>query len=588
MNIQRLLITTADERSWKFDRPVLFLGEWCRLYDRKNIWSKMDTKVAEPFGLGREQKEKDRLYTYSLSVQLLEELTNALNRLHHTRHDTRYWNIVLGHWLQRYVSVAFNRYFSLEKALKENNVSGTVAFNLPDYKLATSNSIDFIWALYDNVWNHIFYTRALEYFGNVEQELIDFPQNYSNYFNQVGIMKPEPILKTYIRDLSNKVMRVFCRNDDALIIKSYLPFFYAFQLQLNLGQCPVFWNTSEIQKIPYNSETRKDFKIDAVNFTGFEHFIRSLLSEVIPTCYLEGFSQLVQQSQLLPWPRNPKFIFTSNNFDTDEIFKIWTAQKVEEGYKYYIGQHGANYGTWINHNCLPELITPDKFISWGWKTEEKKVLPAYIFTTLGRKKRKNFTNDGLLLIELCLHSSRTTYDCYYEHIIYQEEQFRFVASLTKNVQEKLTVRLHRHKPSNIVWSDEQRWIDYNSSIKLELGLANIWDLINENRLVVFSFDSTGFLETLALNIPTIGFWNGLFEEITPCAKPYYELLRDAGILAETPEEASKLINLYWDNLDEWWFSANVQLARKTFCDHYAKKIEHPVHELKKILTSDIS
>lgn len=39
----RYLITTADERTWKFDRPVLFLGEWCRLYDRRHVWQQYAT-----------------------------------------------------------------------------------------------------------------------------------------------------------------------------------------------------------------------------------------------------------------------------------------------------------------------------------------------------------------------------------------------------------------------------------------------------------------------------------------------------------------------------------------------------------------
>jgi hypothetical protein len=37
-NISRYLITTADERTWRFDQPVIFSGEWCRLYERQHIW----------------------------------------------------------------------------------------------------------------------------------------------------------------------------------------------------------------------------------------------------------------------------------------------------------------------------------------------------------------------------------------------------------------------------------------------------------------------------------------------------------------------------------------------------------------------
>ena len=55
-NIGRYLITTADERTWKFDQPAIFLGEWCKLYDRKHIWLKMNAIVAEPYGLDLNNK----------------------------------------------------------------------------------------------------------------------------------------------------------------------------------------------------------------------------------------------------------------------------------------------------------------------------------------------------------------------------------------------------------------------------------------------------------------------------------------------------------------------------------------------------
>src|SRR5207245_8992986 len=106
----RLLVTTADEQSWKLDRPILFLGEWCRVYDRRHVWKDMDVLVAEPYGLQAGQKESDLAYVQELSNRMLGELTNALNIYHNTRHSLRYWQIVLGNWLQRYVAVLFNRY----------------------------------------------------------------------------------------------------------------------------------------------------------------------------------------------------------------------------------------------------------------------------------------------------------------------------------------------------------------------------------------------------------------------------------------------------------------------------------------------
>ena len=70
---KRYLITTADERTWKFDRPVVFLGEWCRLYDRKNIWHNMDAIVSEPYGIDPSKKKTDYYEAKRLEDKLFPE-----------------------------------------------------------------------------------------------------------------------------------------------------------------------------------------------------------------------------------------------------------------------------------------------------------------------------------------------------------------------------------------------------------------------------------------------------------------------------------------------------------------------------------
>ena len=36
--VNRLLVTTALEETWDTKKPMLFLGEWCKLYNRKKYW----------------------------------------------------------------------------------------------------------------------------------------------------------------------------------------------------------------------------------------------------------------------------------------------------------------------------------------------------------------------------------------------------------------------------------------------------------------------------------------------------------------------------------------------------------------------
>ena len=59
-------------------------------------------------------------------------------------------------------------------------------------------------------------------------------------------------------------------------------------------------------------------------------------------------------------------IFTSNSFDTSEVFKLWTAEKVETGCPYIIGQHGNNYGAARYCPSETECVeTADAFLTWG-------------------------------------------------------------------------------------------------------------------------------------------------------------------------------------------------------------------------------
>jgi putative transferase (TIGR04331 family) len=581
MQMKRFLITTADERSWKFDRPVLFLGEWCRLYGRKHIWKTMDAIMARPYGLEESQQKQNLTYVHALADQLLSELATALNDFHHTRHGLRYWHVVLGHWLQRYVATIFNRYHALEQALNEHEVDGTVVLSSPGYHLATNDSISLIYASYDPLWNHTLYSRVLSFFEVENLEVIsDGIHELHGYIPETT--KPDLDFRRRIQNALFGILTKLSREKDAFIINSYLPFIEDKWLQLSLGQIPQVWKSPKVINSSYSHETRQKFSIDLAEHKGFELFVRLQIGEMIPTCYLEGYGLLVEQANALPWPSRPKFIFTSNNFDTDEVFKVWAASMVEQAVPYFTGQHGSNYGTFLGSQNWPEVVTSDRFFTWGWANGSTKNVPAFVFNTAGRRPQPKAPQGGLLLVELIVTPRILAEDSYFNYGEYQEDQFRFVEALPKCIQQQLTVRLNcLYK--KFQWGDEQRWKDRSKNTRLDSGVCNIRDAIADSRLVVFSYDSTGLLECLAMNIPTMCFWQGGLDHLLPCAKPYYELLRKTGILADTPGQAAEMISLRWDNVNEWWESDDVQGARKAFCEQYARVEKNPVKTLKKLL-----
>jgi putative transferase (TIGR04331 family) len=582
----RFLISTALEDTWRHDCPVLFLGEWTRRYTRRHIWQKMDAFVAEPFGLTEPQRERNFEYLQLLSDRILGELTVTLNRLHGTAYSVRYWRIILGHWLTRYLCYAFNRYFTLEQALNRFEISGAAILGFKSYSLATRDSLNFIWACNDDVWNHVFYAKILAFRGDIAVE-VRMPSKEVSRFSLVdaGVRRRNGVRGSAVA-AARAILPKLSHRTDAFILNTHLPFRQEAALQLMLGQFPQIWSSPPLQDLPPDSAMRVQMT-DVSGFTGFDCFARLLLPEVIPVCYVEGYAALRETVARLPWPAEPKFIYTASNFDLDEVFKAWTASKVEKGVPYLVGQHGAGYGThkYFQTKYSPERATTDGFLTWGWSDGTPKTISGFLFNAADLKPVREIGKGDLLLIEASMLNQITHWDNYYEFGLYQEEQFRFAAALPAPIREGMTVRLHgSHKKFD--WADVQRWHDYDAAIKVASSGESIVQQIGESRLVVYAYDSTGILECLNLNIPTMGFWREGLAHLLPEARPHYQSLVDSGILHFDPEETARYLASVWDNISAWWLSDRVQKARTAFCAQYAKSSIHPVRELKALLKKD--
>lgn len=595
--MKKYLITTADEATWKFDQPTIFLGEWCRLYDRKHIWKNMDTTVAKSYGLGLSKKNADFSKMIELEKKLFPEFYELLNKHFDTKYSERFWKIILGHWFRKALKLLLNRVNTLKQCFQLYEISGTTVYKNDDYPLSTLDLKSLEVAFGNDIWNNVLNSRIIDLFENssLHIELIEKKdknestiiksKSFSNFKSLKG-----SIFNWFISGYI-KVARIFIKKDDAFIINSYLPTKEEIKLEFALGQWPQIWkfynNDLNFLKISNKNDSllRKNLtkKFTYKSDCELENIVRLLLFELLPICYLEGFKELKEISNKQPWPESPKFIFTSVNFSADEVFKIWTASKVELGIKYYIGQHGNNYGTQKNFLPKVEELLTDKFITWGVKTRANHV-PAFIFKNAGKKINNYNSKGGLVLIETHQPHRYYTWDVASEHIEYFDDQKEFVKILDNDPKKKLIVRLH-HANKLFKSNDKARWFDFDPLIKVDSGKTNINKLISKSRLVVHSYDSTGILETLFNNIPTLAFWQNGFDHLENNAKPFYQKLVDAGIIHLSAKSVSNKVNEIWSDVDSWWYQSNVQEARKQFCECYAKESQNPIYELKKILIS---
>ncbi|WP_168189253.1 LIC12162 family transferase [Candidatus Pelagibacter sp. FZCC0015] len=601
-NQKRYLITTADEKTWKFDRPVIFLGEWCRLYNRKEIWQTMDAIVAEPYGVSLHQKNSDHSESLILEEKLFPELCGLLNKHHQKNYSQRFWRIIIGHWFKHIVRDILNRVHSIKECLKNHEISGTTVY---ESDVDTLVSTDFITALYspDNYkWHNILNARIISLIEEVSfpVEILKTNSVVSDY-ESIEYKSKKVLQGSLKKSIFNwscraygKIANKFVRDKDAFVINSYLPTIEEIKLELALGQVPQLWkmqgdgyNLSKFSQKQTDVKLRNNLKnMFSKNRGGIlENVIRQLSFELLPKCYLEGFSDLHEIVKKRPWPKSPKFIFTSNSFYQNEVFKLWSALKVEDNTKYFVGQHGCNYGTQKHKFPRIEEITSDKFITWGWTDGLPQHTPGFIFKTSGNKKLNFDPKGSLLLVQEGFTKNDNTHDRKFEYIQYLNDQKKFVSQLDKEPRQKLIVRLFNVNYQSKEWCDELRWADYDKMIKIDKGISNINNLILQSRLVVHSYDSTGILETLSLNVPTLAFWQNGFDHLRDSAKPYYQLLVDAGIVHFSTKSVADKVNAIWDDVNNWWSQENVQNARKKFCMRYSNLSQKPAAELKQILLS---
>lgn len=584
------LITTADERTWKFDRSAVFLGEWCRRYDRKSIWEKMDAEVSKPYCPPLEQKKKEILFLRTLESELFEQIVAHLNSYHGVSHSNRYWQILIGQWFRVFIETVSFRFNAIKQCLDIYPVSDTSVLTPNFYFLATNDYLSYIYATNDDIWNNILFSKILHFLKKekINQEKIKVE---GIYFYQMKSYSTAKTFKDRIKKIIVNSQEFLCkkltREGDGYIINSYLPRLEEMKLKISLLQNPFYLKSISPDFIEPNITLRNEFKckVKIENDLSLNSFLKGILFESIPSCYLEGYESLMKKMKSFGFPKNPKFIFTSNNFFSDEIFKIWAAEKVENRTPYYIGQHGNNYGVhrFISYETLEET-TSDRFLTWGWTAGLPQHLPTFNFKIVGRVSDQYDIKGGLLLIEDLLYNQVYFWDKYAEFCEYFQDQLTFVQKLKMQCRKELIVRLHPIA-KKLNWFEQERWADFDPNIKLDFGTRNVKDIIKMSRLVVHSYDSTGILETLSLNIPTIAFWQNNLDHVRDYAIPFYQDLIDVGIFHLSPESAANKINIIWDDVSTWWYSDRVQAARENFCLRFSAKSKQPIRDLKKILTT---
>ncbi len=582
--VARTLITTAIEETWPKNKsePVLFLGDWCKRYSKIRSWNSLDGETSLYHWDDRSKLYKDYAYLQKVYEILLLSLSEQLNKIHDVNYSTRYWRILVGEWLGFFTQMLYDRWFMLNFALEKYTVSKCYILSECNNCLVSNDMSHFNRLYVNDKWNELIYAQILkEYFSN-KIELIEVPCKDSVVLEKDGDKR---FFIQLVRKVISASNEFFSKNQDFFFISSYIPVIAELKLQKKLGQVPKLWQFEKSPSIQINQKFRRwTLNINKEDIDDFISLAVSFIPRHIPKVYIEGYIDLLNVPISHSWPKNPRLIFTSNSYSSDDVFKCWAAGNTEKGIPLYIAQHGGHFGmSPFSFHEEHQIRISDKWLSWGWKDKDQPKIVAFGNIKMSSDSLKNDKKGGALMVEMTM--PRYSYHLYaapisVQWIDYYKDQVLFVESLTQEIQKQLTVRLYHN---DYGWDQAERWQTDCPYVSLDKGDKDISLLIRKSRIYIATYNATTYLEALNLNMPTIIFWNTSHWELKEEIKPYFKMLKDVGIFHEDYKSAADHMIRVWDNIDVWWGNENTQRARRNFCHIFSNKSNDIIKDMAALL-----
>jgi putative transferase (TIGR04331 family) len=563
------LATTALEEFWDVTLPMVFLGEWCLLHGRREYWKSLNGHLLGSPYENAEKLEKEYNYVNELYEKILPILAVKLNTVHGKSFSHRYWRILLGPWLKWYLSVVYDRYLHLKKVVNEFQDFTTIGLSAESFVVPV-DTLDFNCFISEDSYNLQLCTKILHALGHDSPtKKIGIRQN-SLYHKLQGNSWKRQILSPVIQ----RVVGIAAKLQRTILLRSS---YFSKKLELQMvfrsaGRILPDWHKSgACMRYEYDGEKRHMLRGAELGEGEFELCLSTMLFADMPQCFVEGFNA-VEEEASRRFPKRSNAIFSANSWYYDEPFKQWAAKSAEVGSLLLGTQHGGNYGVLkYMPSEIHETSIVDHYYSWGWELHNchAKVIPMPASKLLGRNQiGPDDTKTDVLWGATSVPRYLVTLPflpSYFQD--YLNWQLRFARALPLQIVKSIRFRPHYE---DYVWDIIGRITNLIPNLRVESWAVPFESSLENCRLYVCDHLSTTFVEALAVNKPTILFWNPRANELRSEAQTYFDLLIDSGILFDTPELAAAAVAAVYYDVENWWNEPRRQDAIQKFCDRFAR------------------
>lgn len=531
----------------------------------------------------------------SSSESVFQNLVRELNRAHGTNHPERFWRIVCGAWFLQFAQVWYLRWKVAGEVFREHGELNCRRIDVKWQELlpVTHDEASLLFAT--DIWNHIAYCDAFKFFarsGQVETVITsqDCNRELAEYRAVINYGLPGQSAKSKLESLLAKlsprpkvVLAGVVQSRAALVA-----------MHLRLGVLPRLWRfTAKLTPQPVNESLRGQMNFSQDSDGGFAKFLSNSISRHLPTVYLEGFKDLLTQTFIEnDLSKPPRAIFTNTLLHRSEQFKLWSATFVTQGKtKLFSGQHGGGYrvSRFVSWGEEYELSVVDKFLSWG-KYQNEKIITSACVQSVSESFEPN--QKGNLLV--VLGPITRTSDIYgmlgvQSNSDYFELLDKFVSSLSSEVRAQTIVRpksaSQTRKPARV--SSDQVVNIFSTPVDIDDGGVGLTQRLMSSRLAVVTYNETTIPTNMMFGFPTIALWDPKYVRLNTQAEEIYHKMLEAKILFYSPQLAAEHITRIWSDVENWWNSPQVRLARENYCNHYAYKARFPALTVASVIADNL-
>ena len=583
------LATTALYDLWDLEADLILLGPWCLTKNSlKHLPDGKHYSIATSPWYPTIQRKNAVTYCEQLNVKIMHVLSGKMNLIHNVDYPEKYWRILLGSWLSHFVLIYYDRYLRLKKALeicpefytsvlpkeKCNPVSYSVEDSIVGLNSKSRSELH-NYMIFSLFAHKICPGRTVEKDYIVETNINVIKKSWKRKLFNTTLLYIDRIFGGKI--LLSEMYHMSLKDLIRLRIRSGLNCINCFDL--------INEDTPDdgLLKETSSNELRGLLNVDAAS-DEFQSILFQVIPYAIPMSYVENFWYYKKLINNLPYH---KVVVSAAGWNINTFFQYYASESLRKGAKLIEVQHGGVYGFSLLPPSETMALNKDFFFTWGWSGDGRnrcKPLPSPYLSCL--KNTSVGKIDGLLFVGTSVprYKHRIDLVLFPDDIEkYFKDKEKFISKLPGTLNSKI---MYRPGKKDLGRNE----VDFIKAINpyIEIIITkSVTDWMKKFKIVVIDHPYTSFLESLTINVPTVLFWDHDIFLMRPEAEPYFQALRDAGILYKDPLSAAEKVNGIFDNPKEWWHSNTVQNARNEFCDRFAySRNDWPdvwVRELRKFI-----